>query len=581
MAPVAGTQAAGRDTGGGGAQVNRPVRAGLLLSRGPVAGWQRSMIMGLAHDPAIEIVLLAASPREKADDRAEQIRSLLNAIDRRFARKVLSRRFVRDGITPAMLDNSAADFPAATAFAHLRTVDIADPAKGVTEIIAADLDVIVDLDGGRSSSGLSEYTRHGQWTLSGEGAGYDAVTPLGFWEFYRNAPVCTIHLARMDGAGRGRLVASGTYSTHRWSWSLNAMLLARKAALLVADALKQLAGTGPRAPAYPAAQIAVPTAAVLRIQHVLMALFRVGWRVAGEILRRGVLEDRWRILLVPATPAGQPAAVPAAVIEPPAHSYWADPFVVRREGRGCIFFEEYLYAERRGVISYIDIAGYDDKRLNVSAAARRVLDAPYHLSYPFLFQTGGSLFMIPESSANRSIDLWVCTDFPARWKKLKSIMTGVSAVDTSVLFWDGRWWLFTNIDRSGLRDHCYELHVFHSEDPVDGTWVPHARNPVVVDARRARMGGGFLKAPDGRPIRCCQVQGKKYGEALTYQLIETLSPCDYHERPVDGMTRVEAQAGARHHHLAGADGLFVADECRETFKLERLVAARRRAERAQ
>jgi hypothetical protein len=85
------------------------------------------------------------------------------------------------------------------------------------------------------------------------------------------------------------------------------------------------------------------------------------------------------------------------------------------------------------------------------------------------------------------------------------------------------------------------------------------------------MAGGFLTAPDGRPVRCCQVQGRRYGESVVYCLVEELSETTYVETPLDGFADIVKDKSARHHHVAYSDGLIVADECRSTLKLRRVL----------
>jgi hypothetical protein len=154
-------------------------------------------------------------------------------------------------------------------------------------------------------------------------------------------------------------------------------------------------------------------------------------------------------------------------------------------------------------------------------------------------------------------------------------MQGFSAVDTSLLSWNGKWWLFTNLDQSGLRDNGNELHVFYADDPVRGDWTPHPGNPVVVDARRARMAGGFLQARDGQPVRCCQVQGRRYGEAVAYNRIVELSETQYVETPWEEASPVPLSARGRTHHVSYRDGLVIADECRLSWRLARILGLSR------
>ena len=46
-----------------------------------------------------------------------------------------------------------------------------------------------------------------------------------------------------------------------------------------------------------------------------------------------------------------------------------------------------------------------------------VLEEPWHLSYPFLIEWGGDIWMIPESSTNRDIAIYRAVDFPLKWER--------------------------------------------------------------------------------------------------------------------------------------------------------------------
>jgi hypothetical protein len=141
------------------------------------------------------------------------------------------------------------------------------------------------------------------------------------------------------------------------------------------------------------------------------------------------------------------------------------------------------------------------------------------------------------------------------WELHRTIFSGVEAVDTSVVHHDGRWWLFTNIDRSRLKLFDTELYIYYADDPIDGEWWPHRRNPVVVDARKARMAGAFIASEEGRLYRCAQIGGQRYGEGLLFCEILTLTPDAFDERVievVDPRWRRDA-IGIHHcHHLSAA-----------------------------
>jgi hypothetical protein len=533
------------------------VSVALAIDAGPLPGWQRVFVDRLRADPAVELAAIIRHPPTRSGAVRRGAWTLVDAVEAAISRHFLARSLIRGAVKPAMLDTRPVDIGSLDGVAGLPVLRLADGPDR-----EAGFDVIVDLTGRAWPDNLAGLARHDVWALLSDRGGHQDGTPLGFRAFYRNEPICTIRLVRADGSAA---VASGSYSTYRWSWSLNAMLLAHRASLLVTDSLTRL---GTSTPSIGAAGRAPDSPRDLA-QAVLAPMMCV-WRLMIGLLRRALFEDRWRVLVAEGTPDGRSLA-PPIVLDPPAHSYWADPFVVRRGDRCWIFFEEYPYATHRGVISCMDIGGPGLRIPNPPPRARRVLDRPQHLSYPFLFSHRDALYMIPESNRSGTVELWKCTGFPDTWEKQRNMLEGVSAADSSLLHWNGKWWLFTNIDRTALHDHCSELHLFHCEDPVVGAWLPHTRNPVVVDVRRARMAGGFLTAPDGRPVRCCQVQGRRYGESVVYCLVEEISETTYVETPLDGFADIVGDKSARHHHVAYSDGLIVADECRRTLKLRRAL----------
>ena len=46
-----------------------------------------------------------------------------------------------------------------------------------------------------------------------------------------------------------------------------------------------------------------------------------------------------------------------------------------------------------------------------------VLDEPFHLSYPQVFQWQGAWYMTVESAGARRVSLYRATDFPLRWER--------------------------------------------------------------------------------------------------------------------------------------------------------------------
>ncbi|NQY09674.1 MAG: hypothetical protein HRT71_09195 [Flavobacteriales bacterium] len=74
-----------------------------------------------------------------------------------------------------------------------------------------------------------------------------------------------------------------------------------------------------------------------------------------------------------------------------------------------------------------------------------ILEKDYHLSYPFVFEGDGTYYVIPEGKVNNNIELYKCLQFPFKWELEKVIMDDIAAIDTTVHFENGKYWLFTSV----------------------------------------------------------------------------------------------------------------------------------------
>ena len=211
---------------------------------------------------------------------------------------------------------------------------------------------------------------------------------------------------------------------------------------------------------------------------------------------------------------------------PPKDRDWADPFVVEKGGRYYVFFEELLYAKRKAHISMLEIDAN-----GVASAPQKVLEAEHHLSYPFVFEHDGSLYMLPESARSHSVELYRCIDFPLVWKRERVLMEGVRLVDATLYKAQDRWWMFANSAAGETRMFDDELHLFHAEK-LTGDWQPHAKNPVKSDARSSRPAGALFMR-DGALYRPAQVCVPRYGAGLALQRVLKLTQQHYAERQVE------------------------------------------------
>jgi hypothetical protein len=215
------------------------------------------------------------------------------------------------------------------------------------------------------------------------------------------------------------------------------------------------------------------------------------------------------------------------LLRPPSGHLYADPFVIERNGKTYIFFEDFSHATGKAVISFISIDAEGEY-----SAPEVALEEDYHLSYPHLFELDGMTYLLPESKNHRTIQLYQALDFPNKWSVSHVLQEDVSAVDSTLVQHQEKFWLFT----SGLRsqaawfDGDSELFLFFA-DCLQGPWRPHPRNPIVLDVRNCR-GAGRIQRCNGQLIRPAQDCSSVYGRAVVLNHIDVLSENDYRETPI-------------------------------------------------
>ena len=203
------------------------------------------------------------------------------------------------------------------------------------------------------------------------------------------------------------------------------------------------------------------------------------------------------------------------------HHFAADPFAVTWQGRTVVFFEELDHRVGKGIISAIEF-----NEQGPIGEIFTVLDEPWHLSYPFLIEDGGELWMIPECSATNEVILYRCKRFPDQWERHATLISGVELSDATIVRHEGRYYLF-GVTREGSGGYSDTLSIYHS-DRLTGPWLPHAQNPVLLDRANARPAGHFVTRDGGlwRPVQDCS---EGYGAAVALAEVVELSPTRFEQ----------------------------------------------------
>lgn len=299
----------------------------------------------------------------------------------------------------------------------------------------------------------------------------------------------------------------------------------------------------------------------------------------------GLVKDMWRVGLVraPLEALLAPGALARHEVQwipdPGPLRFLADPIGVWRDGRLYVFAEIYDYRDRVGAIEVLTFDA-DLTLLN----RRPALKEAWHLSYPFIIETDGETYMLPEAHKSGRLTLYRAEAFPTRWVPAAVLDLDQVAIDATPIFHEGRWWLFYT-PATTKADKVSALHVAWA-DRLTGPWTPHAGNPVRYDPSSSRPGGTPIVV-DGAIVLPVQDCRRTYGGAIRALRITTLTP-DRFEAQADEPITAPPSFG-RHvqglHTLAAAGPVTLIDAKRfelspASLALDARRAWRKRARRA-
>ena len=373
--------------------------------------------------------------------------------------------------------------------------------------------------------------------------GQPGQTALASALFFRGTPGIAIERTERTelGGSAGRIVASGTASLEAAA-GIGGGIEAVGSRIIVL-LLKALSGAQPDAaasPSLPVQTIGSGDVLVRSAKEVARAAvraayrlcchpshWRVGWRFVepGNDVwtRRDLSGKRWNVLA------------------DPVDHFYADPFPLTWQGRDFLFFEDLDHKTEKGIISMVafDEAGRPGPTVPV-------LEEPWHLSYPFLIERDGELFMIPESSANRDIALYRAVAFPLKWERHAVLVEGVEAADATIVEHGGLLYLFAVV-RDGVGGYSDTLAIWSAADLL-GPWQPHPQNPVLVDDRTARPAGNFVRQNGAlyRPAQDCR---GGYGMAVSFMKVTRLDREGFEQQSEGAISGGPSWPGRRLHTL--------------------------------
>ena len=505
-----------------GAVEAKPLRVGIVVDGPTPPRWIAELATALEAAPHVDLAVVIVS--RPSPRRPGLLIRLFDALEQRL--------FASDD-DPFL--PSSRGLPPAT------WVELDDPSSGAS-LSAAQLDLVLHLGEGRPPPHVLDDASPEVWWFDRAGQ------PPYLGDLIRGTPVTTtLLLGRSRSADQDTILARWVTRAEPGSWRRTRALAYRQSSELAVASLRQL-GSG--------RLVTLPTQTPATSGKAVRGLFAP--RIITRALKRRIqwqrYEEQW---LLAVRARRSPAAYPIDTegftpVVPPRDRSWADPFLAVSDGGvRYVFFEDQPHDTRRAVISYAEI---DANGLRTPSSI--ALERPYHLSYPLVFRKGNSWFLLPESSENRTVELYRATRFPAAWELDRVLLEGVHATDATPLEYQGRTWIFVSSETStGYPTEAVSL---FWATTLTGQWHAHPLNPVVSDVRASRPGGRIISR-DGRLFRPAQDGSRGYGCGLVFMEITRLTPTEYEETPVCRMSADWLVGAIGTHHYDADDAVEVID----------------------
>uniref|UniRef100_A0A7C4ETA3 Glucosamine inositolphosphorylceramide transferase 1 N-terminal domain-containing protein n=1 Tax=Desulfomonile tiedjei TaxID=2358 RepID=A0A7C4ETA3_9BACT len=445
---------------------------------------------------------------------------------------------------------------------------------GRLEVVAEDLasfqernlDVVLCCGNAPVNLGSPNIAAHGAWYVEDPWDPYVTDSEAGTWEFVGDYPILKMEIRRrLDPKSPPQALCRSFLPSYvrdgLWAfrgirdvklWAASAWLyrLIQRLHTVGATALaepappKTLDAPVPQAPQFP------------HNKQMAAVLLKKVRRTCKRVLRRNKNFDEWQIAyrfddrgILGALDGGG-----FSRLVPPNGFFWADPLPVRCGDNYLIFIEELPYESGKGHLSVIQV----DARGGCTPPVK-VLERPYHLSYPFVFEWEGDYYMVPETASNKTVELYKAESYPFEWSFQKVLLANITAVDSTLAYMDATWWLFAaTMPYEELNDDNFmELNIFYAKTPY-GPWRAHPKNPVKSDARNSRPAGG-IAASHGKLLRPAQDCLRAYGHAISINEIERLTVDEFSEREVARILPSEFGGAQRIHTIGRCEGLTVVD----------------------
>ncbi len=536
------------------------MKIGILINEFKgLSNWQMRIIKAILDDPSLELALVikkGGNYKNVTNDSSLPFFSkfglswVLLALQIFIEKKVFFKEvFCVDKV---FLHNALVKLPSIT-IGQRNSVEenVYETTKQVTE---KNLDLLINLGFRNVPLNLINTAKHGIWDFLHADFSSTVTVPAGFSEVLQKRPTIGFTLLKHTNDKKVEIVDHASFN-RGWSTVETAKIVQEGGVSVLLKNLKKLnAGYE-----FDLKTQNLQTYTNPKILHVVKYIFRFYINLLYKIKQKlafkfwGRRHECWSIFIgkgsfLESTRSGIDS------LKMPKDEFWADPFLFQYQGIDYVFFENFSYKKNRGKISCGEVK--NQKLVEIVD----VLDLDYHLSFPFIFEEDGAIFLMPETSENKRLEIYRAVDFPTKWELFTTAFEGEMVADA--FFFDdeqNQKWLFLNKQAAETSPMNSELFIYKTDSIKLDNLQPHSQNPVIIDARIARNGGSIFRHNNSLYRPSQRNSDGIYGRALNINEIKKLTLEVYEEENVQIFEPDFDNNLMATHHLHQTENLFVFD----------------------
>lgn len=448
----------------------------------------------------------------------------------------------------------------------VKTIELSPTRKGSLDIFSSkdsqkikeyELDIILRHEFNIIRGDILKSSKHGIWSFHHADNSVNRGGPPCFWEIVLDQTNVGVTLQQLTPELDGGLIIDKSFHNIHWSFEKTKNYVFEASVSLIVKNLKLFS----KEKYYPKKSTVYYNTIYKspRIKYTLIYLRKFYFTLFTKLFQKinfylfGIRYNCWTIFI------GKGQFIHSSLfrlspVKMPKNEFWADPFIFEYNDSTYVFFENYNYKKNLGKISCGKIDG------NQIIDVCDVLDLGYHMSYPHVFKSENDIFLMPETSSKKRLDIFKCIEFPSKWELYSSAFEGQNLADATLFEDDNNQkWLFLNKTNSPCENLNDELYIYKIDSLKLNKIEPHQKNPVIINSKIARNAGSIFKY-DNKFFRPSQSNEKGiYGRALNINRIDKLTIDDYIETTITTSYPNFKNGLISMHHLDQKKDFFVID----------------------